>query len=128
MGAIDALKGVGELVKQVHDAELKTELLQRLIAAQNECAALLEKNGELRDELTQVKDQLTAATKKADVRKNLTFADDVYYLSDDLGKRAICPACLESKGATIPIKTQCGDRYPNCPLCRMYFEGIYKPS
>ncbi len=123
MGAVDAIKGVGELVKQVHDAELKTEMLKRVIDAQTECAALLEKNAELREELSQTKARLDAATKQTVTREKLTFADDVYYLNDELGYRPICPACFEAKGLTVPLKRRSPGTAPNCPLCRSFFHN-----
>ena len=125
MGIGDKIKGIGELVVQVHDADLKVELQQRILDLQSDCFTLQERNSEVLARNTELREALDAASKRADVRKCIVMmAESAYVFKDELGRRVICSACFESKGVTIPLTYHLAQVIDGiCPSCKAKYPG-----
>lgn len=124
MSVLDAVKGMGELVKQVHDAELKAGLQQQVIDIQNECLALQEKLSTLRTENDALRAESSSLRARADIRGKIKHKDGHYIINDDMGERPICPACFEIGSNILPL-TQCGHGAGRCPSCKAVYQKVF---
>jgi hypothetical protein len=122
--ALTVAKQLREIQSRIKDAEFKSLLADLQVAladAKVRVAELEEENLRLRQEL--------AKTKQAeDIRHNLEFRDDVYYLKEPIPGRPpgpYCPGCLDSQN-----KLQVLRRLPKdfeafgqfeCPACKQHF-------
>ena len=124
MGMLEAFKGMGELVKRVHDASLQVEMQQKILDVQNECLALQEKLSELQGENDTLNSQIAKLRNRGAIRKKIHVSHGCYRINDELGDRCICGACYEGKDVTIPLArvaistrdgycTACNVQYPN---------------
>jgi hypothetical protein len=97
-------------------------LTEKILDFQKDCGELQDKNAKLRGENEELKRETEALKKREDIRGKIRFVGDAYLLTDELGQRAICPACFEQKGVPIPLGVTDLAMVGSCPACKATYE------
>ena len=131
MGLGDKIKGIGDLVVQVHDADLKADLQQRILDLQGDCFALQEKNNALLDENNKLKAQLQQVEDNRQLLDGLTLERDVYW-KDGI---PYCIACVHRDKQLVPVapvhvhSLRLKERRPGndaqCPVCGKKYNNVF---
>ena len=87
MGYLDDFNTLRELAKEVSQAELKSQLLERILDAQARAMELQDENAALKRKIE---------TSPEEVRKQVRFRDNAYWRDDDDPPQAYCTACLDT--------------------------------
>ncbi len=122
MGISDKIKGIGELVVQVHDADLKIALQQRILDLQGDCFELQEKNASLLEENGNLKNEIHEFIGKKDLLSQLKFERNVYWKLDI----PYCPACFGNNGKLIPLSQYSPtETTGDCPSCKYEYAHVF---
>jgi hypothetical protein len=108
MGWYEAIKDVVTVADRLRDAELK----QRLAAVQVECAKLAEDNAAMRQELTELRQQVRT-------RQEMKWRENVYWreLNGGNTEGPFCPKCLDGVGKVARMADRSDDTCWRCAVC-----------
>ncbi len=108
MGAIDNVKAVAKLVKDIGNMELYRQILD----LQGEIMELTQANRELQTKVTELENTLTQVD-------HMEFRSPFYYIEGD--EIPHCPRCWEVNRRAVhypePFRSAAGPRY-DCPECK----------
>ncbi len=106
MGFLDNIKAVAKTVQQIGNIEL----YQKILDLKSDAMDMLEENRKFRAELEE-------ANQRLNIRDNLRFSFNMYYLPDKDGKRngPFCSSCYDASQNLIRLHSYKG--FWGCPQC-----------
>jgi len=125
MGLYDAAKSALELAKQVRDAKIQAELVQKIIELQQ---ITLDQNEELRvlrSKVESLQHQIESKAHREEVRKQLYVAASAYWRDGD-DPNAYCIRCFEAQGdLVVLIQHHLNRAHSICPVCKTMYPYWY---
>jgi len=122
MGLGEKIKGIGDLIVKVHDADLKADLQQRILDLQSDCFTLQEKNAGLLEENAKLRGQLQKVEDREKMLAQLKLERNAYWKDDT----PYCISCVHKQHQLIPLARRRGQSTEAyCPTCKTPFSNVY---
>ena len=124
MGLIDSAKAIGELVKKVHEADLKIEMQGQVIALQGEIMEIQQELSISRNENETLHGRLKVIEKHEVLKARLQRRHNHYVDPNDNPTRPYCIGCFDNHGKTVTLTKMPSGR-GDCPVCKSSFLGVF---
>ena len=104
------------MAKQIANAELKVEFLQKLIDVQQTALTLQEENTELKE---RIKNWENADA----LREQFFHAHTAYWQKGESPPHPYCTGCLDDKGKAVRLSQHL--RQAICPVCKAVYRDVF---